>query len=312
MGEWSKKVGEAGESIAAEFLRLIGWDAAQAGVELPCVRPEGHKVSGHARRTHGIDYLHAYRSPLVDGVAQNLIISVKFSAQPYPKNPIRVFKEHFCDLAQTIECFKNSEIRRTVSQTIKGVAKTQDIGVLLWLNNDRETEGDVVGQLGRVVLPDTLNYEAIYLVDNKRARFVFDSVNYANRVANGCEVEFFYPDTGKNINPLCSVKHGRMLPVEYVNSSVLALRIADKASERRTLVITTLEGFSEAGLKRLLGLAQQLSQDWCSKVIVAFPDFDPLHHSNTVQLAKGCFSNASFANAAEMHCYDEDFRTLRH
>jgi len=27
MGEWSKKVGETGESIAADFLRLVGWDA---------------------------------------------------------------------------------------------------------------------------------------------------------------------------------------------------------------------------------------------------------------------------------------------
>lgn len=312
MGEWSKKVGEAGESIAAEFLRLIGWDAAQAGVQLPCVRPEVHKVSGHARRTHGIDYLVAYRSPLVDGVGQNLLVSVKFSAEPYPKNPVRIFKEHFSDLAHTIECFKNSEIRRTVSQAVKGVSKTQDVGVLLWINNDRETEGDVISQLGRVIQPDTLNYEAIFVVDNKRARFVFDSVNYAKRIANGCEVNFFYPDTGKNVNPLCNVKHGQMLPVEYVNSSVLALRIADKASDKRSLLLSTLERFSEAGLKRLLGLAQQLSQDWCSRVIVAFPDYDQLLHGNVVQLAKGCFSNAGFANAAEIHCYDEDFRTLRH
>jgi len=312
MGEWSKKVGETGESIAAEFLRLVGWDAAQARVELPCVRPEVHKVSGHARRSHGIDYLLGCRSPLVDGVGQNLIFSVRFSAGSYPRNPVRMFKGHFSDLAHTIECFKNSEVRRTLLQTVKGVAKSQDVGVLLWINNDRETEGDVIGQLLRVILPDTLNYEAIYVVDNNRARFIFDSVNYATRIANGCDVEFFYPDTGKNVNPLCHVKHGRMLPVEYINSSVLPLRIADKALERRILLLSTLERFSEGGVKRLLGLAQHLSQDWCSRVVIAFPDYDDLQHGNSVQLAKGSFSNAGFASAAEIHCYDEDFRTLMH
>ncbi len=208
MGEWSKKVGATGESIAADFLRLVGWDAAQSGVELPCVRPEVHEVSGHARRTHGIDYLLGYRSPLVDGVCQNLI--------------------------------------------------------------------------------------------------------YARRIANGCDVEFFYPDTGKNVNPLCHVKHGRMLPVEYINSSVLPMRIADKALEKRILLLSTLERFSEGGLKRLLGLAQHLSQGWCSRVVIAFPDYDHLQHGNSVQLAKGSFSNSGFANAAEIHCYDEDFRSLRH
>jgi hypothetical protein len=43
MGEWSKKVGEMGEAVAADFLRLIGWGAAQHGVELPCARGEAHK-----------------------------------------------------------------------------------------------------------------------------------------------------------------------------------------------------------------------------------------------------------------------------
>lgn len=312
MGEWSRKVGEVGENIAAEFLRLVGWDAAQAGVELPCVRPEVHKVSGHARRTHGIDYLLGYRSPLVDGLGQNLIVSVKFSAEPYPKSPARIFRDHFSDLAHTIECFRNSDVRRTLVQMIKGVTKTQDVGVLLWFNNDREAEDDVISQLVRVNLPDSLNYETIYIVDNNRARFIFDSVNYARRIANGSGVEFFYPDTGKNVNPLCHVKHGQMLPVEYINSSVLPLRIADKTLEKRILLLSTLERFSDAGLKRLLGLAQHLSQDWCSRVVIAFPDFDPLKHSNVVQLARGSFSNSGFANAAEIHCYDEDFRTVRH
>ncbi len=310
MGEWSKKIGETGENIVAEFLRLIGWEAAQSGVEVPCVRGEIHSTPGHTRKTHGLDYLFAYRSPLVDGLGLNVIVSVKFSAAPYPQSAGSAFKSHFSDLAQAMNCFKNSEARRTISQTIKGVAKTQDIGVLFWINNDRNSDGDVIKNLGRVNLQETTN-TIVYVVDNRRAGFIFDSIKYARQLAKGWDIEYFYQDTGRNVNPQCAVKHGPILPVEFINSNILAFRIADAVSDKRTLLISVSEAFSHTGLQRLLGLAQQLSQDWCSRVIVAFPDFDPLHHNNIVQLTKGSFANAAFVRVVEVHCVNEDFRTAQ-
>ena len=127
MGEWSKKVGETGEAVAGEFLRLIGWGAAQQGVELPCSRPEAHKNSEAGRRTHGIDYLLPCKSPLSDAAGQNLVVSVKYSDEGYPANPKTLFKAHFTDLAHTLECFKNSEVRRNAAQAVKGVTRGQDI-----------------------------------------------------------------------------------------------------------------------------------------------------------------------------------------
>jgi hypothetical protein len=312
MGEWSKKVGDAGEAVAGEFLRLIGWGAAQHGVELSCSRPEVHKNSEAGRRTHGIDYLLACKSPLGNAVGQNLVVSVKFSTQAYPTNLKGIFKDHFRDLAHTLECFKNSEVRRSAAQGVKGVTKGQDIGVLLWINNDRRGEADVIGKVSNVILPDTYKYEAVYLVDNKRAGFIFDSIDYARRVENGCEVTFFYHDTGKSFNPQSRLNEGPLMPVEYINSSVLALKIADTSSPKRILMLSTLESFSEAGVKRLLGLAQQLSQGWCSKVILAFPDYSALEHGNEVQAAKGCFSDGKFTGGVEVHCYDRDFRGVEH
>ncbi len=309
MGEWSKKVGDVGEEIAGVFLQMIGWGAAQRGVAFPCFRPEVHNKSGDGRGTHGVDYLTARRSPLVDSLGQNLLISVKFSSEPYPRSPNRIFKKHFTDLAHTLECFKNSEARSRLLQTVRGVTRTQDIGVLLWINNDRKEDGDVINQASRAILPDTLDHEAIYAMDNRRAQFVFNSVHYARGIGSGHDVAFFYPDTGKNVNPQTKETHGTFLPVEYINSSVLAFRIADKSSAERILLLSTIESFSEAGLKRLMGLAQSISLDLCSKVILAFPDFDKLNHSNMVQSAKSCFSNATFVAATEVHCYEDDFRT---
>src|SRR5690349_6395651 len=120
MGEWSKKVGEVGEEIAADFLNTIGWGAIQHGVPLPCVRPESHANAGHNRATHGIDYLFGYRSPLTDGVAHHLVVSVKFSAEPYPRNPVPRFKQHFTDLAHTLECFNNSTAKQEIAQGVRG------------------------------------------------------------------------------------------------------------------------------------------------------------------------------------------------
>jgi hypothetical protein len=93
---------------------------------------------------------------------------------------------------------------------------------------------------------------------------------------------------------------------------VLALKIVDTVSPKRILMLTTLDAFSDGGVKRLLGLAQHLSQGWCSRVMLGFHDYNALEHENIVQAAKGCFSDAKFAEGAEVHCYDQDFRVVRH
>jgi hypothetical protein len=312
MGEWSKKVGEEGEAVAGRLLRLIGWGAVQQGVVVPCARPEAHKRGDAGRKTHGVDYLLACKSPLSDAVGQNLVVSVKYSAEGYPANPKTLFKAHFTDLAHTLECFKNSEVRRNAAQAVKGVTRGQDIGVLLWINSDVKGEADVITKVSNCILPDGLRYEAVYLVDNRRAEFIFDSIDYSRQLEPGCETTFFYHDTGKSFNPQLKLSDGPMMPVEYINSSVLALKMVDKTSPKRILMLSALEPFSEPGLKRLMGLAQQLSQGWCSKVILAFRDYSHLEHGNMVQAAKSCFSDARFTEGVEVHCYDRDFRSVAH
>jgi hypothetical protein len=291
---------------------MIGWGAAQHGIELPCARGEAHRNGGSERRSHGIDYLLACKSPLRDGVGQNLVVSVKYSADGYPTNPRGIFKEHFRDLTHTLECFKNSDVRRTAARGVRGVVRGQDTGVLVWINNDRSGDADVVGRLSNVILPDTLKFDAVYLVDNKRAGFIYDSIDYAQHLEEGCEVTFFYHETGASFNPELRLNDGPLMPVEYVNSSVLALKIADCGSPRRVLMLSTLEPFTQAATKRLLGLAQHLSQGWSSRVILAFPDYNDLEHGNLVQAAKGCFSDGKFTGGVEVRCYDRDFRTVRH
>jgi hypothetical protein len=311
MGEWSKKVGEAGESLVSEFLKLIGWADAQKGVQIPCVRPEKHESSGTRRTTHGLDFLFSYRSPLMDGVLKNVVISVKFSNEVYPNSPGALFKDHFRNLAESIACYKNSPERRNSLSIGQGIERAQDEGVLFWLNNAPESYDDVIGKVSSVVTPGIDEHQTVYIVDNKRISFIYDALTYARQAFAGSEVEFFYFDTGKNNNPLSKKSSGLILPLEYINTSVLPLRIGVKDSENVVLMLFSIESFSEDGLKRLIGLAHSLSNNWASKIVICFRDYSQLNHHNIVAAVKTSFSDKNTTARIEASSYTIDFRNLQ-
>ena len=310
MGEWSRRIGEAGENLVAEYFKLIGWADAQKDIEMPCVKPEKHTQSSTPRRTHGIDFLFSYVSPLADGTLNNIVASVKFTTQSYPERPSVKFKEYFGELAETLECFKNSAERRAASAGRMGINRVQDIGVLFWLNSAKNSEDDIVSRVARAPISDAFVYDSIYIVDNKRVAFVYDALQYAMRLYKTSEIEFFYFDTGKNINPLVGSKNGPILPVEFINANVLPLRIAVSKTEAIVLMLFLIDEFSEENLRRLIGLAQKLSGNWASKTILCFPDFFPLQHENIVQRVKASFSDKKTTRNLEVSSYSSDFRNL--
>jgi hypothetical protein len=89
MGEKSKSIGEKGEKIVENFLRLIGWNNPQPNRTLTCLHPVEHKSksANNSRTTHGIDFFYANKSHLKINTLDNIVISVKFSASEYPKYP---------------------------------------------------------------------------------------------------------------------------------------------------------------------------------------------------------------------------------
>lgn len=142
MGEWSRRVGEVGEQVIGEFLDLIGWTNSQRAIELPCMKGQRHSNATNPRSTHGIDYLFSYESQLVDRTVDNLVISVKYTSSPYPSNPSSKFKEHFKDLARTMECFHRSELRQSSNSHFSGIDSSRAIGVLFWLSNQNLSGND--------------------------------------------------------------------------------------------------------------------------------------------------------------------------
>jgi len=307
MGEWSRRIGEVGEEIVGEFLDLIGWGDSQRNLTLSCMKGQRHGNGERTRRTHGIDYLFSYESQLSNRTLDHLVISVKYSLEPYPANPNSRFKDHFLDLAKTMECFKGSEIRQSSNSQFSGIDHARDIGVLFWLSNDTSGTDDVIQRVASVRNLDQYNYDSIYVIDNKRVSFIYDVIKYLSVNRPGSEIEFFYPRTGRNYNPINKESSGKVLPVEFINSGVLPLKLGN-GDDSKTFVVAVTDGFHRDHLKRLMGLAYEITSDFAKDTLILFPDFDRIHHENQVSEAKSSFKDKRFTENVRVSSYRTNFR----
>lgn len=306
MGEWSKKVGEVGESVVSELLEEIGWGDAQTNLSMDCVRGKRHGSDASHKTTHGIDAFFSYSSQLIDRTLDHLIISVKYSSNPYPDSPNSKFKEHFYDLSKTIECFRKSPLRSQTGKQFTGVDTARNVGVLFWLTNDKANV-DVVSKVSGCRKLDEYAYETIFLVDDYRASFLYDSIRFVRSKFSENQVDFLHPDTGKNINPTTKGVEGKVLPVEYINSPIIPFRITNR-NGGKTLVLACIDQLTVDHLRRTLGLAQSLSNQFATKTIILYPIHDPLTHDNFEQEAKMGFANKQYTESVSIGSYHEDFR----
>lgn len=308
MGEWSKKIGEEGEELVKEFFELIGWKNSLGGEDIQCFKGERHKTSLNERKSHGIDRLFVSLSPLEDGRLNNLVVSVKHKDKTYPSSPNSLFKKHFLDLTSALECFKHSDLRKRNSESHVGVSNISDVGVLFWITQEDEEGENIVAKLTNCRGLDEFKYETVYLIDNQKAAFIYDTLQYLKLTKNHSKIEFFYPQTGKNINPITRKSSGGVLPVEFINSNVLLLKTDHE--RKKTLAISTVDRFTIGNLKRLIGLAQVLSSDLSYSIEILFPDYVKNRHENSVKEAKSSFLDIDFTSGIKVASYNADFRGL--
>lgn len=304
MGEWSKKIGEYGENIVEKFLSVIGWNNPAKGIEISCAKQnEEHKnKDGKPVRTHGIDFLYSYMSPLVDGQLNNIIISSKFKTEKYPSSPTKVFKEFFEDLVNTIDCFDASELKNQVLEVHKQFSSINDVGVLFWLNNQKDSNDDLISVIANANI-DMCMGKTIYIMDNKRVAFILDLINYL-KALNKYDYSFFYPSTGQNVNPITRTDNGTVLPVEYINSSIIPIRLENKNNHNEvSFFLGSIDGFDQDGFMRLMGLAKDMSKHLTGEVIIGFPDYNNLEHENAVSIAKHGYEDVDFAKTVSVVNY---------
>lgn len=301
MGEWSKKIGEYGENVAEKFFSVIGWNDMHKGVSIPCMKTNGEHLNdeGNPSETHGIDNLFSYNSPLVDGHINNVLISVKYKTVKYPNSPTKLFKGFMEDLINQMECFEYSNKKDSLVAGIQ-CNVINDIGVLFWLNNKKDSNDDLISVISSARI-DYSGDKTIYIMDNKRVAFILDVMKFIKTKAIEYDYAFYYPSTGQNINPIIRDSSGKILPVEYLNSSIIPIKLQNTANSRENcLFIAVLDNFEEDCFLRIMGLAKEISSTFASQTIIAFHDYDELNHKEMVSNAKLRFQESSYAKTVSV------------
>lgn len=302
-GEKSKSSGEFGEKMTSELLKLIGWGNTDNNPTIDCLDEE----HGRKSKKHGLDFIFSYESPLINHVQDDVLISAKHNIEAYPKSPASKFKEYLKELAQAMDCFpydpEYSEKR--VSNHIR---ETNVSGVIFWLSSKDDPEKDILKEVYQFRNTDKIDYGPIYLIDNKKANFLFKTINYTkNKYDN---YKFIYHSTGFSDNdPFVKKNAGAILPVQLINTNILPIRV-DPEKDGPTLLLFVNEPFNEMSLKRLMGFTQRITLGWAQHVILLFPDYLELEHKNVVKSVKRLFQDNDFGETVKVQSFIENITTL--
>jgi hypothetical protein len=301
MGEFSKRIGDVGEDIVVDFLALIGWNNPVRNFDIPSIDPERHE-----KNSHGIDGYFHYKSPTISKTLENILISVKYSKDKYPNAPVEKFKSHYRDLGMAIESFKKSDIRVKNINSRSGIEAVFDRGIIFWLNNVDDDSFDLLERLSKLEAPKDFNHDGIFLIDNRKIEFFFNAIEFVSRKFPGKEIEFTYFSTGLN-NDNDTPKNGRIMPVQYLGSNIIPVRVQTE-SNKSTLILISREKFEEEELIKLIGLAKNITANYQSNTIIAFPDYNRLQHEQLVDNAKLIVEESSFTNTLSVENFNPNFR----
>lgn len=309
MGEYSKSIGEYGEQLVDNFLNLIGWKNPQKGIDIPCFNNVVHaRKDKSERKTHGIDYIFSYNSPFIDGVLKNIIVSVKFSKSAYSNYPVTDFKNYYDDLSTAIECFDHSEVKQTILNGFDDFEKVEDIGLLFWLNDNPNSIDDLLTEISNTKFNDNYNVHSLYVMDNRRLVFIYRVLEFVKSKFPDFNMSFYYPNSGKNINPITKKNSGNFLPIEYLNSSLLPIKLQRKDREKEVyLCVFCIDYFEQEDFKRIVGLSKELSTGLTSKVLIGFPDYNEVDHKNQINIVKHQYQDTDFTGGITVINYNDKF-----
>jgi len=289
MGEFSKRIGDVGESVVTDFLKLIGWFDPQRNFDLSSIDTE------HRKYTNGLDGYYHYLSPMISNTIENVLYSCKYSTDPYPASQVvKIFKDHYTDLAKTIESFRKSELKQQTISLHENIDTFFDRGVLFWLNNSGTGENDLISRLNKIDLTTGIGHDGIFLVDNKRFQFIGESIRYAQNnftKGDGYDIDFIYFNNGLN-NDERNIRNGKIMPVQYINASVLPMRAY--RNNETTVLIFSIDNFDKVDLMKYIGIAKNIGCNVQGATQICFPDYLETEHLPEVNNIKQIFNDPSF------------------
>jgi hypothetical protein len=303
MGEISRTIGMLGETIVIDgFMKMIGW-VGDENIEIRC------KSKKHNKRTHGIDFFASYSCPLNSDSQQNICVSVKNTQIPTTDDAIRKkFIEYVDDISTASNCFQKDEIYYELTSHSK--KNKQDCSnLIIWLGHSEEDNKSLLECIGKINSTLDLSNN-LYFLDNKRLDFIYNSIKFTNNIFLNSQIDFFYPQTGLNN----SFEEGRMLsgsilPLQFLNSNVLLFKVTTN-DNFKILVVSSLEEIEENSLKRLIGLAQNLTDGWCNKIVIGYPNYRFQEHASLIKKVKLRFQENKFSEMVEIKCYQDSYKSL--
>ena len=79
-------------------------------------------------------------------------------------------------------------------------------------------------------------------------------------------------------------------------------------NNQNKLLLLVKDKFCKDYLRRLIGLAQEITSDWAANILIAFPNFNMLEDEETVVSCKADFEDSSFTDKITIVTYAQDFR----
>ena len=306
-GEFSKKIGDKGEKIVDFIFREILNFKISHNLPIDCNRPKEHKrtVAKSDRTTHGIDGLIYYVSPLQDYILDIGVISSKCTSKPYPKNSVKILKEHMKDLAETLECFNRSKDKSLINQNASNVKQTETIGILVWHSLKDDLTFDFVSKISNIHIENELSFDKIILLDNNRLNFLFESIYISKLVYGADNIDFVYHNTGLNFTRQQEGKmFGKDFPIQYLYSNIILLRITNKKNTEFHIYVNEL--FDIESFNLLIGFIKQFDYlETLDKTIIFYKEYDgQLDNSLGKQLSQ-------FSERIEVKGFPINFRNIK-
>ncbi|MBU5362746.1 hypothetical protein KQI58_16890 [Enterococcus raffinosus] len=300
-GEKSKSSGDYGERIVINFLNLIGWESAEKNITIDCVEEEHESKSS----THGVDGYFRYRSNLFSSsVQEDILFSTKHTVNEYPKSSIK-FKEHLYEIAKWMDCFPLD--KNYGAKKMNHILERKLSGVLFWLAKDEKDSKSITKEIYNFRNTNQYDFGPIYLVDNEKLFFITKVINYAKYHFDDYNFEYHF--TGyNNTDPTGMKSCGKIFPVQLLTTNMLPIRVTKEG--KPSLAVFLNENYSAESLKKVLGFAKVLGNDWPQKTYILYPEYNELDNGNDTSSIKGLFETDDFIKNVEVLSFNEGISSL--
>jgi hypothetical protein len=299
-GETAVRNGNDGEKMMKGFLQEIGWENLMTHQQFLCYDNLKHSSKkGSERTSHNVDGIFYYDSPLNHQETDIVLCSSKHNQDEYSSKTN--LYSYIKDLAQSIECATKDH---TLNNDIDAENKDKSFkGVLFWVssNLDEQSE-DIISQIGNIMIENEdgekpklrgLNYDSIYLVDNNRATFIYSAIKTAKAFRPNIPLKFLYPHTGFNNQNEDLMTAGEILPIQYINTSILPIVL--DGDQKISVLIFCNTNFDKENLRRLIWFAHKIS-GLTNEIVLYFNDYDATSHKAEENSVKQSFKDNSLTN----------------